>query len=119
MRFCWVILIFSPSSEAAGMIMYYPNYSTWSAAPGLCLEELYVVSEYRHLGYARMLMEAMTNAAVKLGCTKIDWHCYSNNARALRFYEKLGAKKIENWCILKVDEERLKRLNVQEGWTWT
>lgn len=113
------MLIYSPSGEAAGLLMYYFNYSTWAAAPGICLEELYVVPDFRRHGYARMLIEAMACEARKHGCVKLDWHCYRDNARALRFYEKLGAKKIDAMDILKVDEEGVKRLGVQETWSWS
>ncbi|KAL6834217.1 fungal-specific transcription factor domain-containing protein [Trichoderma sp. SZMC 28015] len=66
-RFAWVLLIFSPDEQPAGLLIYYHNYSTWMAAPGVCLEELYVVPEYRRLGYAQILIETMASAAEAAG----------------------------------------------------
>ncbi|RFU76402.1 znii2cys6 transcription factor eurofung [Trichoderma arundinaceum] len=66
-RFAWVLLIFSPDQHPAGLLIYYHNYSTWMAAPGVRLEELYVVPEYRRHGYARILIEAMASAAEAAG----------------------------------------------------
>lgn len=74
------------------------------------MEEIYVVPEYRPHGYARKLVEAMTSAAKKAGCVKMEWLCLKDNARALRFYEKLGAKRMEDWTVLKVDEAGMDRL---------
>ncbi|KAF4953575.1 hypothetical protein FGADI_5911 [Fusarium gaditjirri] len=104
------ILAFSPDGNAAGLLIYFFNYTTWGAAPGVCMEEIYVVPEYRPHGYARKLVEAMTSAAKEAGCVKMEWLCLKDNARALRFYEKLGAKRMEDWTVLKVDEAGMDRL---------
>ncbi|KAK4198203.1 acyl-CoA N-acyltransferase [Triangularia verruculosa] len=110
-RFAWPLLIFSPNDEPAGLLIYFHNYSTWAAAPGVCLEELYVVPEYRRHGYARMLIEAMACAAKAADCVKMDWVCLLDNEKALRFYDKLGAKRMEDWAVLKVDEAGIARLS--------
>ncbi|KAK0386108.1 hypothetical protein NLU13_5945 [Sarocladium strictum] len=117
-RFAWALLIFSPTGEPAGLLIYFFNYTTWTAAPGLCLEELYVAPEFRSHGYARMLVEAMAGEARRAGCVKMEWLCLRDNARALRFYEKLGAERKDMWTILKVDEEGINRLGGGGAWTW-
>lgn len=109
-RFAWVLLIFSPDEQPAGLLIYYHNYSTWMAAPGVCLEELYVVPEYRRLGYAQILIETMASAAEAAGCIKMDWVCLLDNKRALKFYEKLEAKRMEDWVVLKVDKAGTEKL---------
>ncbi|KAL7936148.1 fungal-specific transcription factor domain-containing protein [Trichoderma chlorosporum] len=72
-RFAWALIIFSPDEQPVGLLIYFHNYSTWMAAPGVCLEELYVVPEYRRQGYARILIETMASAADAAGCVKMDW----------------------------------------------
>ncbi|UKZ77554.1 hypothetical protein TrVFT333_005277 [Trichoderma virens FT-333] len=109
-RFAWALLIFSPDGKPAGLLIYFHNYSTWMAAPGVCLEELYVVPDYRRLGYARILIETMASAAEAAGCVKMDWVCLLNNKRALSFYEKLEAKRMEDWVVLKVDKTCIEKL---------
>ncbi|KAM0254284.1 hypothetical protein ACHAQJ_006924 [Trichoderma viride] len=109
-RFAWSLLIFSPDEKPAGLLIYYYNYSTWTAAPGVCLEELYVVPEYRRHGYARILLEELASAAESAGCVKMDWLCLANNERALRFYDKLGAKRMEDWIVLKVNKPCMETL---------
>ncbi|KAH7133915.1 acyl-CoA N-acyltransferase [Dactylonectria macrodidyma] len=109
-RFAWPILIFSPDAKPAGLLIYFYNYSTWAAAPGVCLEELYVVPEYRRHGYAQLLIKAMASSAKVVGCVKMDWVCLQGNEKALRFYDKLGAKRMEDWAVLKVDEVGIARL---------
>jgi GNAT superfamily N-acetyltransferase len=104
------LLIVSPTGELAGMVMYYYNFSTWNAAPGFCLEELYVRPEYRGHNYARFLFEAMARRAQEDGCEKISWLCLANNERALRFYGKIGGAKMDNWCTLKLGQDGIDRL---------
>ncbi|KAF5667223.1 acetyltransferase [Fusarium heterosporum] len=104
------LLIFSPEGEPAGLLIYFYNYSTWAAAPGVCLEELYVAPQYRSLGYANLLIDAMASHARDAGCVKMEWLCLKDNVRALRFYEKLGAELKEDWAILKVDQAGIERL---------
>jgi hypothetical protein len=58
-----------------------------------------------------MLIEAMACAAKAAGCVKMDWVCLLGNEKALRFYEKLGAKRMEDWAVLKVDEASIARLS--------
>ncbi|KAF4998646.1 hypothetical protein FGRMN_2972 [Fusarium graminum] len=105
------LLIFSPEGEPAGLLIYFYNYSTWAAAPGVCLEELYVAPGYRSLGYANLLIEAMAARARDAGCVKMEWLCLKDNKRALRFYEKLGAELKKDWTVLKVDQAGIERLS--------
>ncbi|KAF6821145.1 hypothetical protein CPLU01_12572 [Colletotrichum plurivorum] len=109
-RFAWPLLIFSPDGQPAGLLIYFYNYSTWQAAPGLCLEELYVVPGYRRHGYAKLLLRAMASAAREAGCVKMDWVCLADNAKALRFYDKLGARRMEDWVVLKVGRDGIEDL---------
>lgn len=109
--FVWALLIIAPETgEPAGHAIYFYNYSTWIARPGIHLEELYVVPAYRRRGYAKLLIEALAGEAERAGCVKLDWVCLRDNARALRFYDGLGAQRMENWMVLKADEEGIARL---------
>ncbi|KAH7183504.1 acyl-CoA N-acyltransferase [Fusarium flagelliforme] len=109
-RFGRPLLIFSPEGKPAGLLIYFFNYTTWAAAPGVCMEELYVVPEYRRHGYARLLVQALAAAAKEAGCVKMEWLCLQDNTKALKFYEKLGAVRKHDWTVLKVDEEGIDRL---------
>ncbi|KAL7806712.1 hypothetical protein V8C44DRAFT_338659 [Trichoderma aethiopicum] len=55
-RFARALLLFSTDGQPAGLLIFFYNYSTWAAAPGVCLEELYVVPDYRQHGYGQMLI---------------------------------------------------------------
>ncbi|KAH8890096.1 acyl-CoA N-acyltransferase [Thozetella sp. PMI_491] len=109
-RYAWPLLIKDPDGMVVGLAIYFYNYSTWAAAPGLCLEEFYVLPEYRRKGYGRLLIEGIAKEAHKAGCVKMEWVCLKNNERALRFYDKLGAKLMDDWLVLKVAEKDIGKL---------
>jgi len=109
-RFAYPLLIISPDGDTAGLAIYLYNFSTWMARPGICLEELYVLPEYRRMGYARLLVQAIAGEAHKAGCSKMEWFCLRGNDKALRFYESLGAKRMEDWVVLKVGREGIQEL---------
>ncbi|KAK0712699.1 acyl-CoA N-acyltransferase [Lasiosphaeria miniovina] len=114
-RFAWPLLIISPDGTTAGLAVYLYNFSTWRARPGVCLEELYVLPEYRRLGYGRLLVEAMAREAHAAGCAKMEWVCLRDNVRALRFYEGLGAARMDDWVVLKVGPEGIRGLAGRVG----
>lgn len=117
-QFARALLLFSTDGQPAGLLIFFYNYSTWAAAPGVCLEELYVVPDYRQHGYGQMLIQAMACAAQAAGCVKMDWLCLRDNEQALRFYEKLGAQRMDTWNVLKVDGQSIPRLATNEAWHW-
>ena len=47
------------SDKVAGMALYFHNYSTWRAAPGIYLEDLYVRQESRGRGYGKALLREL------------------------------------------------------------
>jgi len=70
------LLICSPETNTPfGLAIYLYTYSTWMASPSVYLEELYVLPEYRRMGYAKLLIQAMAREAHKAGCSKMEWVC--------------------------------------------
>ncbi|KAK0634191.1 acyl-CoA N-acyltransferase, partial [Immersiella caudata] len=114
-RFAYPLLLCSPDTQApVGLAIYLYTYSTWMASPGVCLEELYVVPEFRRIGYAKLLIQAMAKEAHKAGCSKMEWVCLEGNEKALRFYENLGAKRMSDWVVLKMGREGIEVLTKEE-----
>ncbi|KAK0750506.1 acyl-CoA N-acyltransferase [Schizothecium vesticola] len=109
-RFAYPLLIHSPDNAPAGLAIYLYTLSTWMARPGVCLEELYVLPEYRRMGYAKLLIQAMAREAYKAGCSKMEWVCLKGNEKALQFYKSLGANRMNDWVVLKVGRDGIKEL---------
>ena len=60
-------------SKVAGMALYFHNYSTWRAAPGIFLEDLFVRAEFRGRGYGTGLLRALARECETLGCKRLEW----------------------------------------------
>ncbi|KAK1808748.1 Peroxygenase 1 [Friedmanniomyces endolithicus] len=97
----------------AGMALYFPNYSTWRSLPGLHLEDLYVRPAYRGRGYGRLLISALAQEVLRMGGGRLEWSCLKWNEGSLRFYEGLGARRMERWVGLRLEGGQLE--DVAEG----
>ncbi|KAF4550150.1 Acetyltransferase (GNAT)-like protein 5 [Elsinoe fawcettii] len=100
----------SPGGEVVGMALYFNNYSTWRAAPGIYLEDLYVRKEYRNRGYGKLLIRALAKETLRIGGKRLEWSCLKWNEPSLAFYRSLGAQEMTEWVGLRVDGEALEKL---------
>ena len=98
------------AGAVAGMALYFNNYSTWRAKPGVYLEDLYVRPQFRRRGYGRLLLQALAQEVLKIDGGRLEWSCLKWNEPSLEFYRSLGAKQMDDWVLLRVDGENLERL---------
>ncbi|KAK0249924.1 Acetyltransferase (GNAT) domain [Friedmanniomyces endolithicus] len=87
----------------AGMALYFPNYSTWRSRPGLYLEDLYVRPAYRGRGYGHLLVRSLAREVLAMGGGRLEWSCLRWNEGSLRFYDGLGARRMEGWVGLRLE----------------
>ena len=104
------VLIADTDSGAAGFALYFQNYSTFLAKPGIYLEDLYVRPEYRGQGIGLGLLKAMAGIACERGCERLDWMVLDWNKTAIEFYEKLGARRVDTFCPYRLDGDALRSL---------
>jgi GNAT superfamily N-acetyltransferase len=96
-------LIAERSGEAVGLALFYRTFSTWECRPGIWLEDLYVPPEHRRGGIGQALLAEVAAIAVARGCTRLEWVALNWNEPALDFYEKLSAKRLDDWIIHRLD----------------
>jgi ribonuclease HI len=99
--------------KIAGYAIFFHNFSTWEAAPGLYLEDVYVRPTYRRLGIGRMLLTTLAALARRRGCRRFEWAVLDWNKPARDFYEQLGARPMSEWVIYRTEGEPLDRLAVE------
>lgn len=80
-----------------GFSIYFFNYSTWLAKPGLYLEDLYISPEHRGKGWGYAMLQHLANIAIEKGCGRFEWSCLDWNTPARDFYESLGAEAQSEW----------------------
>lgn len=96
--------------RAVGLALWFLNYSTWTGRPGLYLEDLFVDPAERKSGVARALMVALAEEAMARGCARMDWAVLDWNVEAMKFYERIGAKRHEGWQPWRIEGEGIARL---------
>lgn len=67
------ILAFTPEKEPAGMALYFNNYSTWRAKPGVYLEDLFVRPQYRGKGYGTALLARLAKVVQDINGARLEW----------------------------------------------
>ena len=104
------VVIAYAGETPAGFALFFPNYSTFLGKPGLYLEDLFVLPEWRGHGLGLALMKHLAQTAVERGCGRFEWSVLDWNAPAIGFYEGLGAKLMDGWSIVRVTGDALTRL---------
>jgi len=86
----------------AGFALYFFNYSTFLARPGLYLEDLFVVPDHRGRGLGKALLLHLARLANARGCGRMEWAVLDWNQPAIEFYESLGARRMREWQICRL-----------------
>ena len=90
-------LIGEVDGEPAGFALFHGTFSTWECRPGLWLEDLFVLPDYRRFGVGGKLLSNVAQVAVERGYTRLTWTALDWNEMALSFYRKIGATVLDEW----------------------
>ena len=100
-------LICEEDGQPLGIAIYFYNYSTWLAKPGLYLEDLYVSLEHRGKGAGKLLLKKMAQIALQKGCGRFEWSCLDWNKPSRDFYESIGANSQDEWVGYRMSGQTL------------
>ena len=103
------LLAFTPAGAPAGCAIFLTNYSTFLARPGLYLEDLFVLPEFRGQGIGKALLLHLARLANQRGCGRMEWTVLDWNQPAIDFYESLGAERKTDWTICRLSGAALAR----------
>jgi GNAT superfamily N-acetyltransferase len=81
--------------EAVGFATVYWSWDTLIAARVGIMHDLFVIPSARGTGIADLLIEACVEECRRHGAAKLGWQTASDNARAQRVYERVGATRDE------------------------
>ena len=96
--------------EPVAFSIYYFNYSSFTALPGLYLEDIFVRPDARGTGVGFQLFTYLAQKAIERGCGRMEWAVLDWNQTAVRFYQKLHAEPVQGWTIFRLSSEQLKEL---------
>ncbi len=103
-------LIAEDAGTPVGFALFFHNYSTFLGRPGIYLEDLFVLPEYRGRGHGKALLAALARLALERGCGRLEWAVLDWNEPAIGFYKSLGAVPLDEWTAYRVTGEALERL---------
>lgn len=104
------VIIAEIAGAPAGFALFFHNYSTFRAKPGIYLEDLFVLPERRGQGVGKALLKELARVAVARGCARLEWSVLDWNEPAIQFYRSLGAEPQSEWTIFRVTDDALDRL---------
>jgi GNAT superfamily N-acetyltransferase len=101
------VLLVEDGGAAAGFALFFHNFSTFLARPGLYLEDLFVDPTQRGKGYGKALLQRLAALAVERGCGRLEWSVLDWNKPSIDFYLSLGAQPMDEWTIYRLEGDAL------------
>lgn len=95
--------------DAAGFALFFHNFSTFLMKPGLYLEDLFVLPQFRRCGVGTALLTHLGQLALDRGCGRFEWSVLDWNQPAIDFYKRMGADLKQEWNLCRVSGEALTR----------
>lgn len=105
-----MLLAEGAGGEPAGFALFFQNFSTFLGRPGIYLEDLFVRPAWRKRGIGRALLQRIAALAVERGCGRVEWAVLDWNENAIEFYQKLGARVMDDWRICRVTGDGIAKL---------
>ena len=97
------LIVEDEAGEAVGYAIFYTTFSTFECRSGIWLEDLYVRPEKRQGGIGLRVMEHLAGLALERGHRRLEWVALDWNEPALNFYAKLGAARLDDWLIHRLE----------------
>ena len=104
------VMLAECDGASAGFALFFHNYSTFLAKPGMYLEDLFVDPSFRQRGVGKALLQHLARLAVERDCGRLEWSALDWNRLAIDFYLRLGAVALSEWSIYRLSGEPLRQL---------
>lgn len=101
------VIVAEFEGKLVGYTLFLYNYSTFLTKPGIYIEDLFVLPEYRGQGIGKSLVNSVAKLAIEKGCGRVEWSVLDWNAPAIAFYESIGADILPDWRICRLTGENL------------
>lgn len=104
------VLIAELDGAPVGFALWFRNFSTFLARPGIWLEDLFVRPEARGRGVGKALLAELARIAVERGYGRVEWWVLDWNAPSIALYESLGARAMDEWTVFRLTGDAMARL---------
>jgi GNAT superfamily N-acetyltransferase len=100
-------LMATAGGDTVGYAIYYQTFSSFAGRRGIFLDDVYVRPAWRKSGVGRALLERTALVGKELNCGRFEWIALRWNRRALNFYKKLGAVRMNEWVLLRMGHDAM------------
>ncbi len=100
-------IVAEADGKAIAFALFFTNFSTFLAKPGLYLEDLYVQPAHRGNGVGKAMLTRLAATAAERGCGRFEWSVLDWNENAIHFYERMGATVMPDWRICRITGDAL------------
>lgn len=97
-------------AKIVGVALYYYRYSTWKGKT-IHLEDLIVNEKMRGTGLGFALYSEVLKQGKRENVRRVEWNVLDWNTPAIEFYEKSGAKLLDTWRVVQMDEKGIEEFN--------
>ncbi len=101
-------IVADDGEQIIGIALYYYRYSTWKGKT-IHLEDLIVRENQRGTGAGFALYSEIIAQGKRDNVRRIEWAVLDWNTPAIEFYNKTGAKLLNDWRVVQMDEEGIDR----------
>jgi GNAT superfamily N-acetyltransferase len=101
------VIIGEYNGKPAGFALFFHNFSTFLGKPGIYLEDLYILPEFRGKGLGKSMLSCLAQLALERDCGRLEWWCLDWNESSIGFYKKIGAEAMEDWTVYRVCGQEL------------
>ena len=100
-------IVVETENKVVGFALFFPNYSTFLTKPGIYLEDLFVLPEYRRRGMGKAMLSYLKDLAIARDAGRLEWSVLDWNESAIAFYQSMGAEVLPDWrtCRISVDSK--------------
>lgn len=103
-------LIASQDGVDVGLLLFFPEYSSWRGRPGLYVQDLYVIDSARGGGVARALLTEAARRCADMEGTYLRLSAAADNVAAQEFYGRMGFAAAPDERIFVLEGEALAAL---------
>lgn len=103
------VIFASGSGKEIGFALFFHNFSTFLGKPGIYIEDLFVLPEFRGKGVGKALIGYIARLAVERDCGRIEWWVLNWNP-ARKLYDGIGAESMDEWVVYRLAGDSLHKM---------
>jgi GNAT superfamily N-acetyltransferase len=106
-------LVAETEEGLVGYAIFFSTFSTFVGRAGIWLEDLYVRPSARNLGIGKKLLKKVGRIAGERNAGRYEWCVLDWNQNAIDLYTRVGGEILEEWKIVRLEKEGIRRLPEQ------